>query len=128
MISVLKKLYCRNWFNVDKSKPVYIYEGIFDAIAGGFENSIALMGAKMPEVRLSELEKPVFVLDNDKVGLVNSLEYAKRNHTVYVQPEKYPEKDMNDLMIKHPEINTRDLIEQNLFTGIMAQVRIKAKL
>lgn len=117
-----------NWFNIDKSKPVYIYEGIFDAIAGGFENSIALMGAKMPEVRLSELEKPVFVLDNDKVGLVNSLEYAKRNHTVYVQPEKYPEKDMNDLMIKHPEINTRDLIEQNLFTGIMAQVRIKAKL
>jgi len=116
-----------NWFNIDKDKPVYIYEAIFDAIAGGLENSIALMGAKLPEERLKELKHPVFVLDNDKTGLINSLHYAKQNK-VYIQPDKYPEKDMNELLLNNPELFIPDMIRDNIFTGIMAEVRIKTKL
>lgn len=115
-----------NWFNVKLDEPVFIYEGIFDAIAGGLPNSIALMGAKLPDERLQELKHPVFVLDNDKTGLINSLGYAK-NAQVYVQPDKYIEKDMNELKLKH-NINVSDLILNNLFSGIAAEVRIKAKL
>jgi hypothetical protein len=116
-----------NWFNINKSSPVFIYEGIFDAIAGGLPNSIALMGAKLPDDRLKELKNPVFVLDNDKTGLINSLDYAKGSQ-VYIQPDKYLEKDMNDLKLKHSDINVSDLILNNLFSGISAEVRIKAKL
>lgn len=116
-----------NWFNINKESPVFIYEGIFDAIAGGLPNSIALMGAKIPEERLNELKHPVFVLDNDKTGLLNGLSYAKRAQ-VYIQPDKYEEKDMNELMLNHPEINVSDIIQSNLFSGISAEVRIKAKL
>lgn len=117
-----------NWFNINKDKPVFIYEGIFDAIAGGLPNSIALMGAKIPEERLNELKYPIFILDNDKTGLKNSLEYSRRNMNVYIQPEKYKEKDMNELKLNHPTINISDMIQKNLFKGISAEVRIKQKL
>lgn len=116
-----------NWFNVDKNQPVYIYEGIFDAIAAGTPNSIALMGAKMPDERLAELKQPIFVLDNDKTGLINSLEYSK-NYYVYIQPDKYVQKDMNELLLTYPGINIPELIRTNIFQGISAQVRIKSKL
>ena len=117
-----------NWFTVDKTQNVYIFEGIFDAISSGMLNIIALMGAKMPEDRLKELKHPVFVLDNDKTGLLNSLEYAKRGFAVYIQPDKYKEKDMNELMLNNPDLDIPELIQQNTFSGISAQVRIKAKL
>jgi len=116
-----------NWFNIDKNEPTYIYEGIFDAIAGGFKNSIALMGAKIPKERLDELKNPIFVLDNDKTGLLNSLEYSKK-HKVYVQPDKYKEKDANELMLNLGQSDTTLLIKQNIFSGIMAEVRIRGKL
>jgi hypothetical protein len=117
-----------NWFNIDKTKPVYIYEGIFDAIAGGLKNSIALMGAKLPDERLKELSHPVFVLDNDKTGLINSIEYSKKGCKVYIQPDKYIEKDMNELMLNHNELDIPSMIMDNLFNGISAEVRIKSKL
>lgn len=116
-----------NWFNIDKKKQVYIYEGIFDAIAGGLSNSIALMGAKLPEERLNELNNPVFVLDNDKTGLMNSLTYAKK-HKVYIQPTKYREKDMNELLLNHKDVNIPLMIQENLYTGILAEVNIKGRL
>lgn len=116
-----------NWFNIDKNQPVFIYEGIFDAIAGGLPNSIALMGAKLPDERLKELKHPVFVLDNDKTGLLNSLAYAKMAQ-VYVQPDKFKEKDMNDLLLNNPDVDIQNLITSNLYAGISAEVRIKSKL
>lgn len=116
-----------NWFNINKNYPVYIYEGIFDAIAGGLPNSIALMGAKIPDDRLAELEQPVFVLDNDRTGLINSLSYSEKGHSVYIQPNIYEEKDMNDLLLNH-NIDISHMIKSNLYNGIAAQIRIKAKL
>lgn len=116
-----------NWFNINKNEPVYIYEGIFDAIAGGLKNSIALMGAKIPEDRLNELTNPVFVLDNDRTGLINSMSYSKK-YKVYIQPDIYEEKDMNDLQMNHLNLNVSSMIQNNLYSGIAAQVRIKNKL
>ncbi len=117
-----------NWFNIKKDQPTFIYEGIFDAISGGLPNSIALMGAKMPEERLKELKYPVFVLDNDKTGITNSIEYARRGFQVFIQPDKYNEKDMNDLLMNHQDLDVSLMIQQNLFTGIAAEVRLKTKL
>jgi len=117
-----------NWFNIDVNQPVYIFEGIFDAISSGLRNSIALMGAKIPDERLQELTYPVFVLDNDKTGKINAIEYAKKGHSVYVQPNDLPEKDMNELMLNHSDINIPDMIKQNIFSGIAAVVRIKSTM
>lgn len=117
-----------NWFNIDKSKPVYIFEGIFDAISSGLPNSIAAIGAKIPEERINELKEPVFCYDNDKTGLTNALQMAKRNYKVYVQPDIYKEKDMNELKLNHKDVIISNIITQNLYTGISAEVRIKTKL
>lgn len=117
-----------NWFNVKKDEPVYIFEGIFDAIAGGLKNSIALMGAKLPDARLKELSKPVFVLDNDRTGLLNGISYSRKGCDIYVQPNTYPEKDMNELLLKNPDLNIPGFIQENVFKGISAEVRLKAKL
>lgn len=86
------------------------------------------MGAKIPDERLAELDQPVFVLDNDRTGMMNSLGYTKRNYSVYVQPDVYVEKGMNDLMLRHPDVNVSELIQKNLYSGISAEVRIKGKL
>ena len=117
-----------NWFNIDKSKPVYIFEGIFDAISSGMNNVVAALGAKIPDERINDLKKPVFVLDNDKTGILNSLSYAKEGYTVYVQPIKYKEKDFNELVLKYPSLDTTKLIQDNLYSGILAEIRLKEKL
>lgn len=115
-----------NWFNIDKTKPVYIFEGIFDAIASGLDNSIALMGAKIPNERLDELDNPVFVLDNDKTGIKNAIFYSDK-YNVFVQPDDILQKDMNEILTK-TNINPSTLIKENIFRGISAQTRLKPKL
>lgn len=116
-----------NYFNIDNTKEVYIFEGIFDAIASGLDNVIALMGAKLPEDRLREINNPVFVLDNDRTGLLNSIEYARKGCKVYIQ-NKYPQKDVNSLMQDNPDLDVKTFIKNNLYKGILAEVNIKQKL
>lgn len=116
-----------NYFNIDNTKEVYIFEGIFDAIASGLDNVIALMGAKLPEDRLREINNPVFVLDNDRTGLLNSIEYARKGCKVYIQ-NKYPQKDINSLMQDNPDLDVKAFIKNNLYKGILAEVNIKQKL
>lgn len=123
-----------NYFNIDKTKEVYIFEGIFDALASGLDNVIALMGAKLPQERLQEIN-PVFVLDNDRTGLMNSLEYADLGYPVFVQ-DKYSEKDMNELMKSlmkspmknNPDLNLPNFIKSNILRGIFARVKISSLL
>lgn len=117
-----------NWFNINKNEPVYIFEGIFDAISSGLPNCIALIGAKIPTERLNELSKPVFVLDNDRTGIINAIEYANKGADVYIQPIDFKEKDMNELKLNNIDLNIKELIKINIFNGISAVVRLKSKL
>lgn len=114
-----------NWFNIDKSKPVYIFEGIFDALSSGKDNIIALLGAKLTPERLAELSNPIFCLDNDETGLKNSLEYAKMSHKIFINP--YKAKDLNQMFVES-DINISEVIDNNIFTGISAVVKINSVL
>ena len=116
------------WFDINKNEEVLITEGIFDCLSINYKNKIALMGAKIPEERLKELKKPIFVLDNDRTGILNSINYAERGYSVYVQPNEYKEKDMNELMLNYPNLNIYNMIKENTFTGISAIIRLKSKL
>ncbi len=115
-----------NWFNVDKEKPVYIFEGVFDAVASGLTNSIALLGAKLPDERLKELKHPIFCLDNDRTGILNSIQYAKKGHSVFIQPTQFKEKDMNELMLNYGSVC--ELVKSNVKCGIMAEVELSSRL
>ena len=116
-----------NFFNVDKEKPVYIFEGIFDALSAiqsGLSNCIACLGAQLPDERLKELKEPVFCLDNDRTGLLNMLKYTKRGYKVLIHSET--EKDCNE-MLKAGK-NVKDIILNNIYEGVLAQVKIKSLL
>lgn len=115
-----------NWFNIDKTKEVYIFEGIFDAISSKLDNVIALLGAKLPDERLKELSHPVFVLDNDVTGIKNMISYAEKGYSVFVQPYNIKQKDMNEILLSG--INTKEMITNNIFSGIAGVVRLKTKL
>ena len=117
-----------NLYNVDNSKETFIFEAIFDAISTGLENIIANLGAKLPQERLDEINFPVFCLDNDKAGIENSIEYAKKGYKVYIQPREYSEKDFNELKLNYPELDISELIRSNIFQGISAITRLKLKL
>lgn len=117
-----------NWFNIDKELPVYIFEGIFDAISSGKKNIIALLGAKLPDERLKELKNPVFCLDNDPTGWKNSIHYAQLGYNIFIQPSSYIEKDMNNLLNNHPELNISQLINDNIYSGLAGAIRLKTKI
>lgn len=117
-----------NWFNIDNNKETFICEGIFDALSIGSKNIIALMSAKISNERLKELKKPIFVLDNDSTGIKNSIEYAKRGYSVYIQPDYYKEKDLNELKLNNPNLKLLQMIKENIYSGISAEIRLKSKL
>lgn len=116
-----------NLFGVNAEQPVYIFEGIFDAMAAqqcGLTNSIALMGAKPSQEIMALLKKPVFCLDNDCTGIRNALEYCSK-YPVVVWPFDEP-KDANEMLLKG--VDLYNTITQNVKTGIRALVALKAKL
>jgi hypothetical protein len=115
-----------NWFNIDKSRPVYIFEGIFDAISIGKTNVVATMGADIPMERVSELSQPVFCLDNDKTGWMNSIKYAEMGHRVLIYPDDLHHKDMNKVLTEG--INPEEIVDSNIYKGRLAIVKLRKKL
>lgn len=116
-----------NLFQVDPKKPVYIFEGIFDALSAiqsGLTNAIALMGAKPSTEIMALLDKPIFCLDNDRTGILNSLAYCKE-YDVVVWPFDSP-KDANEMLQKNMDLY--NIITNNTKTGISATVALRAKL
>lgn len=116
-----------NLFSVNLDEPVYIFEGIFDALSAqqaGLVNSIALLGAKPSTEMLNMIKHPVFCLDNDRTGIINSLEYCKR-YDVVVWPFDDP-KDANEMLQKN--LDLYNIITDNIKTGIRATVALRAKL
>lgn len=87
-----------NLFNVDLDKPVYIFEGFFDSIV--IDNSIALNGADISPVHLKQIKRPVFVLDNDRTGLLKAKKYLSQGHEIFVYPDNFEYKDFNEFYIK----------------------------
>lgn len=118
-----------NYFNIDCNKTCYITEGIFDAISlwkFGFKNVIASMGAKISDEVLKTLKDPVFCLDNDKTGKFNALNAAKDGHKVLIYPKQIRHKDLNEMLLNN--IDLHNLIQNNVASGIMAQIKLRGQM
>lgn len=128
-----------NYFNQEPNKRTYVFEGVFDQMQSSLDlnneaNIIASMGQKISDERIKDIEEfgceVVFVLDQDKTGLMNALDYAKRGFSVYVPPQKYKGKDINTLKLDYnltPE-EMKTIIKENIFKGIQAQIKLKQLL
>ena len=117
-----------NLFNVDFNKPLYIFEGTFDAMSIDNKNVVACLGADFPDEFLKMAKDPIFVYDNtniDKTGLKKAITYAKRNYKVMVWPE-VPFKDFNAILTKGgSREKLQRFLDTNVFQGLSAQVRLK---
>lgn len=114
-----------NFYNIDKTKTIYVFEGIFDALSAynsGITNVVACLGATPPLSLLEGLDV-VFCFDNDRTGYLNSIKYLKRGFKVLCYPENIKEKDMNDIL--KTGVDIKDLILNNQVSGILGEIKIK---
>lgn len=114
-----------NFYNIDKSKTIYVFEGIFDALSvynSGITNVVACLGATPPLSLLEGLDV-VFCFDNDRTGYLNSIKYLKKGFKVLCYPENIKEKDMNDIL--KTGVDVKDLILNNQVSGILGEIKIK---
>lgn len=114
-----------NFYNIDKSKTIYVFEGIFDALSvynSGITNVVACLGATPPLSLLDGLDV-VFCFDNDRTGYLNSIKYLKKGFKVLCYPENIKEKDMNEIL--KTGVNVKDLILNNQVSGILGEIKIK---
>lgn len=113
-----------NLFNIDNTKPVYIFEGFFDSIV--IDNSIALNGADIPEKYMRMIQTPVFVFDNDETGFKKSIKYAEKGFDVFIYPENFKYKDFNEFYCKEKleKSDMSDFIKSNIFKSYEASMMI----
>lgn len=114
-----------NLYNVDTTKPVYIFESIFDSLF--IDNSVACCGASFPDELLDKFTNPVFCFDFDKTGLNKSIQYLHNNYDVFIIPKKYQSKagqkvDLNEIVTKYNL--TKNDVEKMILTNIYTKYDI----
>ena len=111
---------------VDKSKTIYAFESIFDAVSSGLDNIIALLGIHNYK-NLDKNLDVVYCLDNQKVdqtSLEISKEIAKKNLRLFVWTTDKV-KDFNELLVKVKDRNKiANYIKNNIYNGLDAYVRL----
>lgn len=117
-----------NLYNIDIEKPIYVFEGIFDALSAyqcGLTNVVACLGAT-PPMDLIKNTDLVFCLDNDRTGYLNSIKYLKQGYKALVYPDGTNCKDLNEMLKNN--VNIRDFILGNIGSGILSQIKIQRKM
>lgn len=122
-----------NWFNIDKNKPVYIFESIFDAIASGKTNIIATLGGSLNSNRLNELPYKIFCYDNDNAGLELMYKELTKNNSssaVILSDDYKNVKDYNSFTQKYNKTleQVSQIIDKHTYNNFNALVRINMKL
>lgn len=125
-----------NYFAVDCEKPVYIFEGIFDALSAyvsGEKNVIACLGATPSREVLKSLDQPVFCLDNDRVGIDNTIKLIKALNmkaSSFIYPSDIECKDFNEILQKNNAnaVAIKDLLCNNIAVGATAVIQLTQRL
>jgi len=119
-----------NWSAIDKEKPVFIFESVYDRLSSGFQNSIAVLGSNLHDDRLKQLKEPIFCLDNqnvDEKSIEESMKYLKQGYKCFLWPsgsDKF--KDTNDLRKKNvPYEKIQTMINNNTYHGIKGILKLK---
>lgn len=90
-----------NWYGLDKSKPTFIFESVFDAESSGLPLNMvcAALGADLNDERISELEEAIFCLDNqihDLTSREKTIKLLKKGFRCFVWDKSMEYKDTND--------------------------------
>lgn len=115
-----------NYFNIDKSKEVYVFEGLFDMLCTPFENKITMLGATLPK-ELKSLPYIIWCCDNDSTGRNEMLKHTSNpNHkfVVWCDDEEFKKyKDINE--IYQSGVNIEKFIKEHTFDGLIAECKLR---
>ena len=124
-----------NWFNIDPSKKIFIFESVFDAMSSGLprDQMVGALGADLNDDRINEVQDVIFCLDNqfqDVTSKVKSQELLKKGFKVFIWDTTIPEKDANKWLQNHVELNPVDfakIILTNIYEGTKGILKIKLR-
>lgn len=114
-----------NWFRINKKEPVYIFEGIFDALSSGKKNIIACCSADLHPDRLKELSNPIFCFDNDVTGHKKMLELCQKYpNAKFIDYKDFEFKDLNEALQK----GKLDFNKFNFLSGFRASLELRKRI
>jgi DNA primase len=119
-----------NEYHVDKTKTVYIVEGLIDSFF--LENAVSTLGANMSIDRISyyveKYPKCAFVLDNDDAGWKTTMTLLRNNQKCFIIPTEFRKfKDLNDIALEMGERNLTEFIKNNTYQGVKGLVKLKER-
>ena len=106
---------------IDKTSPVYITEGPFDATF--ICNSIAMCGADV-DISGWGISYAIYVYDNEPRNreIVRRIsDTIERGSKVVIWPQNIEQKDINDMVLAG--INVMDVLELNTHSGLQAKIK-----
>lgn len=111
---------------VDFNETYQVVEGALDSLF--LPNSIAMAGADIDTQGLRNIDKAVFIFDNEPRNreVVRRMEKMISNgHRICIWPSTIEEKDINDMVLAG--INSvwiSECIEKNTYSGLMAKLKL----
>lgn len=117
-----------NWYSVDKSRDVYITESIIDSTMLYLINqqSIAISGADVKAEYVYELDKPIFIFDNDETGDRKREKYSKLfpQAKFLVWNKRIKQKDLNEIICTGVGLDKfQKFISTSLVSGLELSIK-----
>jgi hypothetical protein len=126
-ITIMLDEYKPKLFNLDqcdRSKKHFVLEGPFDSMF--IENSMAMCGGSMPDDMITE--NTIFVFDNEprhKETIQKIAKTIKNGYNVAFYPDKYKEKDVNDII--KTGVLAKDIrigLQLETYNGLSAELKL----
>lgn len=122
-----------NWYNVDKTKRVFIFESVFDAMSSGLPSNmvVAALGADLNDERLSEIHQAIFCLDNQHEDIASKTKtqmFLKKGYSAFVWPSNVKEKDANKWLTNNLDKESGSfakIILTNIYSGPLGIIKTK---
>ena len=114
-----------NLDDCDRTKTHYIFEGPIDSMF--VQNSIAMAGGSIDWNFVNE--NSVFVYDNEPRSVETIKKISKvidKNYKVVIFPEYISEKDINDMILRHKNIDIQSMLRQNISSGLESKILLTA--
>jgi transcription elongation factor Elf1 len=109
---------------LDESKTIYAVEGPIDSMF--LPNAVAVAGTSFDSKRLlKNKERVIVIIDNEprNVEVCKSIyKCMKLGYGVCLFPSNISGKDINEIVLKQPKLNIVNLINENTYRGLEAEL------
>lgn len=115
-------------YAIDLNSPIYVVEGAFDSLF--LDNCVAVNNADLMRIIkhfgvISKSLEFIFIPDADKRNSEVLAGYEKiinSGQKLVILPQSLQGKDLNEIVMKNPNINIHELVESNVYDGLEASL------